>query len=48
MKKENKVKQLIRKLGKETAWGTVGKSCPQWAYEPKVPEVMKNRKSGEK
>lgn len=39
------VKKAIVKLGERIATESVGKSCPAYLYEPKVPAALKEKVS---
>ena len=42
MKKLN-VKKTVEKIGERMAYESVGKSCPLFFYEPKVPTSLKEQ-----
>ena len=39
------LKKAIVKLGEHMAFESVGKSCPMFFYEPKVPAALKDKVS---
>ncbi|MDE6025592.1 MAG: exodeoxyribonuclease V subunit alpha [Lachnospiraceae bacterium] len=43
-----KVKEIVKSLGKHTAYNSVGKSLPAALYEPKVPQSLKVKATEQK
>lgn len=43
--KKMDLKKVVVKFGEHMAYGSVGKSCPMFFYEPKVPASLKEKVS---